>query len=88
MSDPDSILERLKHPEQEAQRKRAKQGLFLRNLLNTAFILLAVAAMIGIVICPAGSKWLMIWYGVGLFAVLLKMVEAVLRMSSLTRRRQ
>ena len=65
----EDILERLRHPERDHQRKRMSRNLFIRNILNSVFILVAVESMI--------------WYGVGLFAVLIKMVEVVLRMPGL-----
>lgn len=76
--EPDDILERLKHPAREAERRKADSRLRIRNVLNTVFILLALTAMAGIVAAPAGK--LMTWYGIGLFAVLVKMVEVMLRM--------
>lgn len=73
------ILERLKHPEQEQQRHRMSRNLMVRNVLNALFIILAVVAMVGIVASdPEGS--LMTWYAVGLVAVVVKMIEVVLRM--------
>lgn len=74
------ILERLKHPEQEAERRKTNRNLFLRNILNSIFILLAIVAMVGIVLTDATDGGLIKWYGVGLFAVVVKMVEVVLRM--------
>ena len=74
------ILERLKHPEQEAERRKTSRNLFLRNILNSIFILLAIIAMVGIVLTDATDGGLIKWYGVGLFAVVVKMVEVVLRM--------
>ena len=55
------------------------RNLYLRNILNTLFIILSLVAMIGIVVSDKG-RGLMVWYGVGLFAVIIKMIEAVLRM--------
>lgn len=62
------------------QRKKQQGNLFLRNIFNTAFILLAALAMLGIVVFPAGSKYLPYCYGLGIVAVLIKMVEVLLRM--------
>lgn len=78
-ADGSDILERLRHPEREHERQKTSRNLFVRNILNTLFILLAVIAMIGIVATPKGNG-LMKWYAVGLFAVVVKMVEAVMRM--------
>ena len=76
--DDRDILERLKHPERETERRKMSRNLFLRNILNSLFILLAVVAMGGILL--AGTKNMMPWYIVGLFAVIVKMVEVMLRM--------
>ncbi len=74
------ILERLKHPErEEASRTRRDKTFVIRNVLNIVFIVLAVAAIIGVLVTPAGDG-LMVWYGTALFAVLVKMVEVVFRM--------
>ena len=64
-----SILERLKHPEMEARIRKAGMNLFIRNIQNSLFILLAIIAMDGI----------------GLYAVLIKMVEVVMRMPGLNK---
>lgn len=71
------ILRRLKHPEEENQRRRMSKNLFIRNILNGLFILVALVAMIGILVA---KNYLMVWYVVGLFAVMIKMVEVMLRM--------
>ncbi len=60
-------------------------NLYLRNILNGVFILLAIAAMIG-VIASKTSLMLHISYGVGLLAVLIKVIEVILRMPSMTGR--
>lgn len=75
------ILERLKHPEQEADKRKISKNLFVRNILNSLFILMAVIAMIGITISDKEGSHLMTWYGLGLFAVVVKMVEVMLRMT-------
>lgn len=74
-----NILERLRHPEQEANKHKMSRNLFIRNILNSIFIIIAIIAMVGIVATRKGGN-LMIWYGLGLFAVVIKMVEVVLRM--------
>ncbi len=83
--DPSDILERLRHPEREAARRNDQKLLFLRNVLNTVFILMAVIAMMGIVLCD-GGEGLMKWYILGLIAVVVKMVEVALRMPGMRRR--
>lgn len=82
------ILERLKHPEREAQRRRPDRMLFLRNILNSVFILLAVVAMVGIALswkAESSATW---GYAVGIIAVLVKMIEALLRMPGLLKKPQ
>lgn len=74
------ILERLKHPEREAERKKITRNLFVRNILNGIFMLLALAAMVGIVATAADSRMRTAFYIVGLSAVAVKMVEVMLRM--------
>lgn len=63
-----------------AAQQREKPHLFLRNILNGIFILLAAGAMIGIVIFEQGSSHLTHSYYLGVAAVLVKMVEVMLRM--------
>ncbi len=84
-SRPD-ILERLKHPEREAAHRTGRDRTFMvRNVLNIVFIALALVAIIGILVTPAAGN-LMVWYGLALFAVLVKMVEVVLRMPGMKKR--
>ncbi len=81
----DDILERLRHPEREQQR-RAPQRLFLiRNALNTVFILMAVIAMIGIAVSWTTGGGARGFYLLGLAAVLVKMIETLLRMPGMTK---
>ncbi len=80
MTDNNDILERLKHPEQEAERRKKHQDLFIRNVLNAIFMILAAIAMVGLVFTwndPEMPRWC---YILGLIAVLVKMVEAMFRM--------
>lgn len=58
-------------------------NLYLRNILNGVFILLAIIAMVGVIISKS-SLALNISYGVGLLAVLIKVIEVILRMPSMT----
>uniref|UniRef100_UPI003FD81868 hypothetical protein n=1 Tax=Alloprevotella sp. TaxID=1872471 RepID=UPI003FD81868 len=51
--------------------------MFIRNILNALFIIVALVAMIGIIVA---KEHVMVWYSVGLFAVIIKMVEVMLRM--------
>jgi len=78
-TEDNDILERLRHPEREAQRHKMSRSLFVRNILNGVFIILAIIAMTGIVATGKNGN-IMIWYALGLFAVVIKMVEVVLRM--------
>lgn len=71
------ILERLRHPEREGERRKMSKNLFIRNILNVVFILIAIVAMIGILLDKAH---LTTWYAVGLFAVIIKMIEVMMRM--------
>ena len=80
-SNKQNVLERLRNPQlQQEERRQKTKNLFLRNILNSIFRLVALAAMIGILV---DNNHIMIWYGVGLFAVLIKMVEVLLRMPGL-----
>ena len=81
-SDENDILERLRHPEREAKYRKISKILFIRNILNSIFIILAIIAMLGIIFSE-GINNVYIWYGCGLFAVIIKMVEVVLRMPGL-----
>ena len=74
----DDILERLQHPEREAEKRKMSRNLFIRNILNSLFILLAI---IGITVADKEGGYLMMWYGIGLFAVVVKMIEVMLRMT-------
>ena len=81
------ILERLAHPEREQERRKMSRMLYIRNVLNSVFILLAVIAMIGIGLSwgettPAWCLYL------ALIAVIIKMAEAALRMPSMLRKPQ
>lgn len=77
------ILERLKHPELEEERRKMNRNLFIRNIINSVFIILAIIAMIGITLTDSQSPSHLWWYGLGLLAVIIKMVEAVMRMPGL-----
>lgn len=79
-----NILNRLQHPEREHNKKRMTRNLFLRNILNCIFIIVALIAMIGIL---ADKSHIMLWYAVGLFAVIIKMVEVMLRMPGIKKLR-
>lgn len=60
--------------------RSAQKNLFVRNILNGFFMLVAVIAMAGLLIyrdSPSMKTW---FYGVGLLAVVVKMIEVVLRM--------
>ncbi len=55
----------------------------IRNILNITFMLLALAAMVGVIAFPNGSTGNLASYGVGLLAVVIKMVEVCLRMPTM-----
>lgn len=79
------ILERLRHPEREKQRRRNSDNLFLRNVLNGVFMLMAATAMVGLLVTwhsPQQPVWC---YVLGLLAVVVKMAEALLRMPGMKR---
>lgn len=71
---------------EEEQAQQRGNHLMLRNVLNAVFMLMALIAMVGIVASPQGSTLIMVWYGLGLVAVLVKMVEVMLRVPFMKRR--
>lgn len=79
--------ERIHQAKQEDARKEQK-NLMLRNVLNSFFILLAVVAMFCIGLGKFQHKPLLLQYGlmIGIVAVLIKMVEATLRMAGMARK--
>ncbi len=81
------ILERLAHPEREQERRKMSRMLYIRNVLNSVFILLSVIAMIGIGLSwgDVTPSWCFI---IALIAVIVKMAEAALRMPSMLRKPQ
>ena len=65
----------------ELQELRRQHRIFvIRNWLNSIFIVLALLAIAGVLYFKAGERGLMISYGIGVLAVLIKMVEAMFRM--------
>lgn len=80
------ILERLRHPEREAERRRPDRLFMLRNLLNVIFIIMAAVAMVGIAISWGTATSPMWCYVFGLVAVVIKMMEVMLRMPGLLKR--
>ena len=81
------ILERLARPEREQERRKMSRMLYIRNVLNSIFIILAVIAMIGIGLSwgDVTPSWCLI---IALIAVIVKMAEAALRMPSMLRKPQ
>lgn len=61
--------------------------LRLRNTLNIVFMLLALVAMIGVIVCKS-SIGQNICYGLALLAVIIKIIEVFFRMPGLTRKTQ
>lgn len=86
------LLERLNNPENlnrmMREDRKERNILYLRNILNGTFILLACVAM-GLIAytwyhpSPSLKTW---GIGIAIAAVLIKMVEATLRMSSMLQR--
>lgn len=62
--------------------KNQDKTLVIRNILNCIFIFIAVIAMLCIIFSDQIGN-LYIGYGLGLFAIIVKMVEVVLRMPGL-----
>lgn len=60
--------------------RRQRRLLIIRNWLNGIFMVLATLAIIGVLVFKAGDIKLYISYGIALFAILIKMVEAIFRM--------
>lgn len=88
------FLERLNNPEliadEDKETKKERRLLFLRNILNGTFILLAAIAM-GFI----AYSWFkdapnvrLYGIGIGIAAVLLKMVEATMRMTTMLQKPQ
>lgn len=76
-SPEDELLKKLQEKKQMRRKQRMTRNLFIRNILNALFMLVALIAMLGIVM---NKERAMVWYAVGLFAVIIKMVEVMLRM--------
>ena len=77
-SDSNSLIEHKRR--NLGQRRNAGNRLFLRNILNGIFMTLCLLAILGVIIAPAGSKMLNLSYMVGIIAILVKMIEVMLRM--------
>ncbi len=71
---------------EEDQAQQRGGHLMLRNVLNAVFMLMALVAMVGIVASSQGSPLMMVWYALGLVAVMVKMVEVMLRVPFMKRR--
>ena len=67
-------------------RKQHDKTLFVRNILNSIFIILAIAAMVGVLVTKAGSTALHVCYGIGITAILVKMAEVMLRMPGMLKK--
>jgi len=65
------------------EKRRANRNLFLRNWLNGIFMLIAVVAMAGLLLFSDSERGLAVCYALGLMAVVIKMVEVVMRMPGL-----
>lgn len=71
---------RKKQRDELQELRRQHRILVIRNWLNSIFIVLALLAIAGVLSFKAGERGLMISYGIGVLAVLIKMVEAMFRM--------
>jgi len=71
---------RQKQRDELQELRRQHRILVIRNWLNSIFIVLALLANTGVLYFKAGERGLMISYGIGVLAVLIKMVEAMFRM--------
>ena len=71
---------RKKQRDELQELRRQHRILVIRNWLNSIFIVLALLAIAGVLYFKAGERGLMISYGIGMLAVLIKMVEAMFRM--------
>ena len=71
---------RKKQRDELQELRRQHRILVIRNWLNSIFIVLALLAIACVLYFKAGERGLMISYGIGVLAVLIKMVEAMFRM--------
>ncbi len=71
---------RQKQRDELQELRRQHRILVIRNWLNSIFIVLALLAIASVLYFKAGERGLMISYGIGVLAVLIKMVEAMFRM--------
>ena len=71
---------RKKQRDELQELRRQHRILVIRNWLNSIFIVLALLAIAGVLYFKPGERGLMISYGIGVLAVLIKMVEAMFRM--------
>lgn len=67
------------------ERRKMTKNLFVRNILNALFILLSIISMVGIAMTMSEPEIPMWCYALAIIAVIVKMVEAVMRMSENTR---
>ncbi|EHG20920.1 hypothetical protein HMPREF9332_01954 [Alloprevotella rava F0323] len=74
--------------EDEQQQLKERKLLFIRNIMNGVFILLSLIAMIGMAYTwyAENEPIRLLSIGIGVVAVLIKMVEATLRMTTMLRR--
>lgn len=67
-------------------RKAKDKTLFVRNILNSVFIIMALVAMVGVLVAKPGTDALHISYGLGITAILVKMAEVMMRMPTMLRK--
>lgn len=86
MTTPEQSLlsDRFSQKEYE-ERKRQQRSLYVRNWLNSIFIVISALAMIGVVAFSYSEIGTMACYCLALIAVVVKMVEVMIRMSGFKR---
>lgn len=74
--------DRLEHDKIEKQHTISNSNLLIRNILNIIFIILSIIAMVCVFFSQEIGN-LYFGYGIGLFAIVIKMIEIVFRMPGL-----
>lgn len=70
---------------QIAEQRKERRMLIIRNWLNGIFIVLSLIAIVGVLYFDGGEPGLYYSYGVAVVAVVIKMIEAILRMPGFAR---
>lgn len=74
----DDLLRKRREALEDTTQKHNR--LFLRNILNGIFIILSLTVIIGIMVLPSSSPYFNVCIGAGILAVVIKMIEVLLRM--------